>query len=792
MEPTLLTALLAAPLAAVHAAETVCRVLEGLIARSKHSCEVICFVPASASQPIKKHPKRRNAGGVERVNTRVLGLLLFVMSVNDALAASYYVSDAGDNSNSGTTEKTAWRTIDKVNTASLRPGDQVLFRRGDVFRGQLQIRESGKPEKPIVVAAYGVGAKPVLSGAIPVTSWTPYRNGIYKASQTNPVTSVYVDDHLQSLARYPNSGFCTIEQGDQISLEDSRGLTSNLDLAGATARIRAVDWQYEIAKVVSHQGNRIAFAQHIKYPCKKGYGYFLDNKLEFLDSDGEWFYDSNEMLLYLQLTDRNNPPSAKVEATVYSYGIVIDPDVSFIAIRDLQLEKHETAGIAGMQNSSHVSVMDCTIRDVGVYGIMLDLNSGNYSVKGNLIEDIRGRGISTIESSDNEISENIIRRIGLHSGYGFDGVNNAIGIAVLKTEATFLISARTIDQLKREQVPSEVVGRVETLVDQPYSDERFLVTALVELLGSRDADRFTPLIVKQVKQEMGKQKLESRNNLVARNVIEDTGYAGIRLDGQNSVAEGNIIKNTLLRMSDGGGIYCWGQNANYTFNNTLRNNIIINVVGNSEGTPVKWSPIACGIYIDQKSHHITIESNTVLKAREGIRINDESHHNRIVGNTCYDNKYGLVFNEFFMPGTLVGCEAYGNILFSKKSDQRALLVESVLREGFRPVTLDGNTYAGYGDLPVIVEKSVKDGVEREQEFSLQQWREYYGQDAQSKTITNGQDSVILVNEGKTPGNFKIPTDAEYCNLQGQALAAEINLPPFSSHILIRKEPLRTP
>ena len=137
-----------------------------------------------------------------------------------------------------------------------------------------------------------------------------------------------------------------------------------------------------------------------------------------------------------------------------------------------------------MKNSSWVSIHDCTIRDVDVYGIMLDLNSGHYSVKGNIIEDIRGRGISTLESSDNEISDNIIRRIGLHPGYGFNGVNNAIGIAVLKTEITFSISDRVVDQLKLEQVPAEVLGRIVAMLDLPYPDEKFLVTALAEKLGA--------------------------------------------------------------------------------------------------------------------------------------------------------------------------------------------------------------------------------------------------------------------------------------------------------------------
>ena len=87
------------------------------------------------------------------------------------------------------------------------------------------------------------------------------------------------------------------------------------------------------------RGSRINFAKNMMYRCDAGYGYFLDNKLEFLDSPGEWFYDSKNRLLYLLTSDRINPASAKTEAAIYSCGIVINPGASFIEIRDLQLEK---------------------------------------------------------------------------------------------------------------------------------------------------------------------------------------------------------------------------------------------------------------------------------------------------------------------------------------------------------------------------------------------------------------------------------------------------------------------
>ena len=52
-------------------------------------------------------------------------------------------------------------TLDELNDRVLKPGTKVLFKRGGIWRGQLQAR-SGKPGHPIYYGAYGEGPKPVI------------------------------------------------------------------------------------------------------------------------------------------------------------------------------------------------------------------------------------------------------------------------------------------------------------------------------------------------------------------------------------------------------------------------------------------------------------------------------------------------------------------------------------------------------------------------------------------------------------------------------------------------------
>ncbi|OGR01580.1 MAG: hypothetical protein A2284_05880 [Deltaproteobacteria bacterium RIFOXYA12_FULL_61_11] len=74
----------------------------------------------------------------------------------------FYFSAAGDDAADGTDETSAWKTLQKVNTVSWKPGDKILFRRGDTWTGALKLGTSGTELEPIILGAYGVGERPVF------------------------------------------------------------------------------------------------------------------------------------------------------------------------------------------------------------------------------------------------------------------------------------------------------------------------------------------------------------------------------------------------------------------------------------------------------------------------------------------------------------------------------------------------------------------------------------------------------------------------------------------------------
>jgi hypothetical protein len=105
-----------------------------------------------------------------------------------ALGTTYFV-DASDGNDTwdGLSEATAWKTIAKVNSSSFAAGDQVLFKRGQVWRESLIPPSSGTAGNPIKFDAYGSGEAPTISGYLPLDSsaWSLDSGSIWKATVTN-------------------------------------------------------------------------------------------------------------------------------------------------------------------------------------------------------------------------------------------------------------------------------------------------------------------------------------------------------------------------------------------------------------------------------------------------------------------------------------------------------------------------------------------------------------------------------------------------------------------------------
>ena len=96
--------------------------------------------------------------------------------------ATYYVKKTGNDSNTGFTDSQAWKTISKVNSWTFRPGDSILFKRGDEWREGIIVSNSGTTGSFITYSAYGTGNDPIINGSDIMSGWAGYRTNVWKTA----------------------------------------------------------------------------------------------------------------------------------------------------------------------------------------------------------------------------------------------------------------------------------------------------------------------------------------------------------------------------------------------------------------------------------------------------------------------------------------------------------------------------------------------------------------------------------------------------------------------------------
>ena len=136
---------------------------------------------------------------------------------------SYYIDPVnGKDSNSGTSQDKAWKTLSKVNGLNLLAGDKLLLKRGCTFNEVLQVSNAlGTASQPVTVAAFGSGDKP----------------------------KIVAPDGSQYAVQIKNCSYITIENmdisnhGSDAEMRDRIGLNIHLDNYGIAHNtvIRGID-----------------------------------------------------------------------------------------------------------------------------------------------------------------------------------------------------------------------------------------------------------------------------------------------------------------------------------------------------------------------------------------------------------------------------------------------------------------------------------------------------------------------------------------------------------------------
>lgn len=381
---------------------------------------------------------------------QLLTSLLLILAAA-AQATTYYVSNIGNTTNNGTSTATPW-SYDKLQTELAKPsgsvivpGDVVLLNRGEVFYGALTAGRSGTSSAYYTIGAYGTGAKPVITGFTTLTAWTAVGGGIYETttgfSGLNSCWMVTVNGKPYPIARYPNASTSSTTNYGYLKAEATAGAKNQVidsladlplspSMVGAMVVSKGERWSLDTATVAAHTAKPYAegmpngysvltLTNDLVYTHRKGWGYFFQNRPEFIDQNYEWHYNpaTGKLRIMLPSAPANYTIKAAtvenlvtmVSKSYYKFdnvkfegsnnrGVFLDGSASFIDFTGCDWQYIGTKGIGADNNSStsssasNVSVLNCTLQDVNSMGIDFAGAGSGWNVTGTLVKRI---GINT-------------------------------------------------------------------------------------------------------------------------------------------------------------------------------------------------------------------------------------------------------------------------------------------------------------------------------------------------------------------------------------------------------------
>ena len=356
-----------------------------------------------------------------------------ILSGMNADAATYYFSST-DGDDSRTTAQaqnssTPWKSIDKLNSifSSLQPGDQVLFKKGDVFYGGINVSKSGSAGSPITFGAYGSGSKPLISGFTTISSWASVGNGLYEAtvSTESSINMITLDGAFQVMGKYPkgNSGYLTISSGSTSSISSS-GLSGIPDFTGGEIVWRAFHWSFWRATVNNQASGSVSFTPfrstsggETEVP-KPGYGFFFQNHPNACTSLGEWAYNSSSHKITMYFGD-SNPGSHIVKVSLIE-DLVDLYTRSYINFDNIALQGANTESFS-IINCNNITINGCDISFSGHNAIKANSECSNITVTNCRISYSNFNGIVGSASPGWTITGNTITNTATVAGMGGTG-----------------------------------------------------------------------------------------------------------------------------------------------------------------------------------------------------------------------------------------------------------------------------------------------------------------------------------------------------------------------------------
>ena len=365
---------------------------------------------------------------------RFLFLVTLIILCFTANCTTYYISANGSDANNGTTASTSWKTITKLNSffSALKPGDKVLFNRGDVFYGSIAVNQSGTASSPITIGAYGSGSNPVITGLSTVAAWTNLGGNIWEStgaiSTLSVCNMVTVNGVNTAMGRTPNTdNYYTISSyaggsTTPYTLTSSSLNSSVINWTGAVAIVRKGYPGEEYCNITAQSGSTITINDVISNgnPSSTGFGFFIQNDPRTLDVQNEWYYNPSTKKIRIYSV------SAPANVQVTSVNDVISNNgFDYITIDGVTLMGANNDVINCQGSTDGIVIRNCNISFAGNNGIETAGANVQDSIYNNFINDVAKGGLYL--GGKSYVGFNTVRNSGiLHGQSNWNVRNNGI------------------------------------------------------------------------------------------------------------------------------------------------------------------------------------------------------------------------------------------------------------------------------------------------------------------------------------------------------------------------------
>jgi hypothetical protein len=439
-------------------------------------------------------------------------------------------------------------------------------------------------------------------------------------------------------------------------VKTQQGIDPSFTTSGSLANLNVGSFR-SYTKVVNSQSLddtnnviRLSYDDVATWKTKHHY-YYLENKLEYLNSENEWFFDNDTKYLYVWLPNDAVPTTTNIRAKQQSYSLNITAD-------NVSIENINFFGTTIKGNSANnLIVRDCDFLYASCYAHMLNqINSGStISPASNEVFETQTRFTSSPNVTFNRCTFRYTDGDVIHTQGGNTRIEDCYFNYIDKTVANLSSVMTTLRLMGDGNIVKNNTFR-KTAASSTLNSGNAPIVEYNDMAESGYLQSDGAMIHLMVAQQSGSK--------VRFNWVHDTIKYGIRFDGDGDGFNGSIHHNIGWNCEGGimakGGWLVDGNSigGHFIYNNTFFNSVEKNdimVLNTQKGVNINYGSVVMNNLTEKLSGHrtdiegfeswITSSNNYTASNIEPLLTDTGSYDFRPIntasivdaGNTTYTN-----------------------------------------------------------------------------------------------------------------------------------------------------------